>query len=107
VTQVIFNLNDNLLELVGLKDVVSGSFANSATVTVTLVDKDDVEVAGETWPLTMSYVAASDGLYRAVLKDTLTFVVDDLYTAKIDANDGADRQAHWKFPVRVETRLGV
>jgi len=107
VTQVIFNLNDNLLELIDLKDVVSGNFANSAAVSVTLVDKDDANVVGETWPLTLDYVAASNGLYRAVLKDTLTLVVGGLYTAKIDVNDGADRQAHWKFLLRVETRRGT
>ncbi len=106
-TQVIFNLNDNLLELIDLKDVVADAFANSATVTVTLVDKDDVNVVGESWPLTMNYVAASNGLYRAVLKDTLTLVVDDLYTAKVDVNAGVDKQAHWEFPIRTETRLGI
>ncbi len=106
-TQVIFDLNDNLLELVDLKDVVADTFANAATVTVTLVDKDDVEVVGETWPLTMAYVAASNGKYRAVLKDTLTLTVDALYTAKIDVNDGANKQAHWKFLLRAETRRGI
>ncbi|KKL24558.1 hypothetical protein LCGC14_2414110 [marine sediment metagenome] len=106
-TQVIFRLNDNLLELVDLKDVVTGNFANTAVVAVTLVDKDDVNVVGETWPLTMAFVAASNGLYRAVLKDTLTLIVDALYTAKIDVNDGANKQAHWEFLVRAETRRGT
>ncbi len=106
-TQVIFNLNDNLIELIDLKDVVADAFANSATVTVTLIDKDGVEVAGETWPLAMIYVAASDGKYRATFVDTLTLIVDDLYTAKIDVDDGANRVAHWEFPIRVETRLGI
>ncbi len=106
-TQVIFDLNDNLIELIDLKDLVSGNFANSATVTVTLVDKDDVEVVGETWPLAMIFVPASDGLYRAILKDTLTLVVGSLYTAKIDVNDGLDRQAHWDFLVRAEIRRGT
>lgn len=106
-TQVIFDKNDNLLELVDLKDVVADTFANAAAVTVTLVDDAGVDVVGETWPLTMGYVAASNGLYRAVLKDTLTLVPDDLYTAKIDVNDGANKQAHWEFLVRAETRLGT
>lgn len=106
-TQVIFDKNDNLLELVDLKDVVADAFVNAATVVVTLVDKDGTEVVGEAWPLTMLYAAASNGLYRVVLKDTLTYIAGDLYVAKIDVNDGADRQAHWEFPVRVETRLGI
>jgi hypothetical protein len=104
---VIFDLNDNLLELVDLKDVVADTFVNAAAVTVTLVDKDGVEVAGTTWPLTMDYVASSDGQYRATLLDTLTLIPDDLYTAQITVNDGADRQAHWEFLVRAETRRGT
>jgi hypothetical protein len=106
-TQVIFNKNDNLLELVELKDVVADTFVNTATVSVTLVDKDGVEVSGETWPLTMLYVAASNGIYRATIIDTLTLIVDALYTAQITANDGANRLAYWEFPIRVETRLGI
>ncbi len=106
-TQVIYNLNDNLLELIDLKDVVADTFVNTATVTVTLVDADDVEVVGETWPLTMTYVIASDGLYRATLVDTLTLVVGGLYTAQIEVDDGSGRQAHWDFLVRVETRRGT
>ncbi len=106
-TQVIFHLNDNLLELLALKDVVADTFVNSASVDVTLVDKDDVEVTGETWPLTMLYVTASDGEYRATLVDTLGLVPDDLYTAIIEVDDGAGRAAHWEFPVRAETRLGI
>ncbi len=106
-TQVIYNLNDNLLELIDLKDVVADAFVNGATVTVTLVDSDGVEVVGDTWPLAMVYVVASNGLYRATLKDTLTLVVDALYTAQIDADDGAGRAAYWEFPIRAETRLGI
>ncbi|KKK68278.1 hypothetical protein LCGC14_2945670 [marine sediment metagenome] len=105
-TQVIFNKNDNLLEVVGLKNVVTDTFINTATVTATLVDSKDVNVVGESWPITLSYVAASDGLYQAILKDTMTLVSGGLYTAKIDADDGPNKRAHWEFPVRAETRLG-
>ncbi len=106
-TQVIFNLNDNLLEVIGLKNVVTDAFVNTATVTATLVDKADADVGGETWPITLGYVAASNGLYQAILSDALVLVVGDLYTAKIDADDGPNKVAHWEFPVRAETRTGA
>lgn len=105
-TQVIFDQNDNLLEVIDLKNVVTDTFVNTATVTATLVDSEGVDVVGESWPITLAYVAASDGLYQAILKDTLTLAPGDLYTAKIDADDGPNKVAHWEFPVRAKTRLG-
>ena len=106
-TQVVYHLNDNLLELLQLKDVVGDTFVNSASVDVTLVDKDGVEVPGQVWPLVMLYVTLSDGEYRATLVDTLSLIPDDLYTAIIEVDDGPGRAAHWKFPIRAETRLGI
>ncbi len=106
-TQIIFNQNDNLIEVLGLTDIVSGNFANSATVTATLVDGDDAEVVGQIWPITLVYVAASDGDYQAILNDVLVLTVGDLYTVKIDADAGVDMKAHWEFPVRAETRTGA
>ena len=98
--------NDNLLTAVGLQNEVSGAYLNSATVTVTLVDADGTEVAGETWPLTMDYVAASDGNYRATLTDTLSALLSsgvDL-VAQITANGGAGLNGYWEIPILTATR---
>jgi len=97
--------NDNVLTLVGLQNSVDSSYLNAATVDVTLVDSDDTELTGETWPLTMAYVAASDGNYRAILADTITGLSDaDAITAKINANAGAGLQGHWAVALTATTR---
>ena len=93
-----------VLELNGLKDVIADTFLNSATVRVTLLDEDDAEVVGETWPLTMAYIAASNGVYRATLKDTLTVTVNKVYTARVTANGGAGLQGQWDLPLVVKLR---
>ncbi len=103
-SQVLFKLNDMVLELQGLKDVVADAFINDATVTVTLVDKDGTQVVGETWPLTMTYVSASDGIYRATLKDTLTVTLGEIYIAQVSANGGAGLQGRWDLPIAVKER---
>ena len=96
--------NDNVLELTGLINTVTNTYLNSATVTVTLVDNADVEVSGETWPLTMTYVAASDGKYRATLTDSLSIIGGTRYTAKIAADSGAGLKGYWECRVVAEIR---
>ena len=103
-TELIYISNDNILELNGLKDEVAGTFINSATVTVTLVDSDGTEVVGDTWPKTMSYATSSDGIYRATLLDTLTLTEGACYTAKVIADGGAGLQAYFETPIYAALR---
>lgn len=100
----IYISNDNVITLVGLQNALdTANYLNAAAVTVTLVDSDDVDVVGETWPLTMDYVAASDGNYRATLADTLTLSAGE-YVAQVNANAGAGLQGYWELPVTVQKR---
>lgn len=97
--------NDNLLTLVGLQNEATSAYLNSATVAVTLVDSDGTEVAGGTWPLTMSYVGGSDGNYRATLPDTLTGLTNnDALTAQVSANGGAGLGGYWEIALTAKTR---
>lgn len=79
-SDVILMNSDNIIKVVSLKDGETGAYINDATVSVTLKDSSAVDVVGETWPLTMSYVTGSDGQYKATLIDTLTLTQDAEYT---------------------------
>lgn len=104
----VFVANTNVLELLGLKNEVSGAFINSAVVTVTLKDKTTLTaVTGMTWPATMTYVPLSDGDYRLILEDDLALIPKTNYIAVIDANGGINLIGHWEFPFKPETRTGV
>ena len=103
-SDVLFYQNDNLLELDALTNQRTGAYINNATVTVTLTDLDDTEVAGETWPLAMSYVAASDGKYRATLKDSLSLTEGQRYKATITADAGTDSKGVWVVKLLVRKR---
>ncbi len=94
----------NALELDELQNEVTGEYINNAGVTVTLRDANDAEVAGATWPMAMSYVADSDGLYRAFLPDTLSLLPDARYTADIVATAGASLVGKWVLDVVAKTR---
>ncbi len=95
--------NDNLIEARGLKNAASDAFINGATVTVTLVDSAGATVTGVD-ALAMDYVATSNGIYRATLKDTLTITKNQQYTAKITADGGAELKGYWEIEVRSQIR---
>lgn len=103
---VIYDANTNLIEILGdddaptpipgISNALTGAAINNATCTVTLKDINRVNLVGTTWPVTMSYIAASSGKYRGVVGPTLSYpkgengyaVIDitgDTYTARIEA----------------------
>jgi hypothetical protein len=90
--------SDNVIKLAGLADD-TGAYINDATVVVTLVNDSDAEVTGETWPLTMNYVAASNGDYKATLSDALVLTNPGDYHAIVDADGGAGKRYYRKIPV--------
>jgi hypothetical protein len=99
-----FVANTNVLDLTGLKNELTDAFINDATVTVTVKDASGAQVSGQAWPLTMSYVALSDGNYRAFLSSALPFAAKAKYTAYIEANGGANLVGHWEFHFTTVTR---
>jgi len=97
--------NTNVLELTGLQNALTAAYINDATVTVTVKDAAGTAVSGETWPLAMSYVAASNGDYRAVLVNGLALLAGRKYVAHIDADGGADLDGNWQLPFWPQTRV--
>lgn len=84
------------VELVGLKDASAGTYINDATVTVTMYGEDgSTEVTGETWPVTMSYVASSNGNYLGVVSADSNILVGVKYQIKISATDADGNKGEW------------
>jgi len=105
-TEIALVGNDNILELDLFKNEAAGTFINSgATMSVTVVDSAGTEVTGQTWPATLSYVAASDGKYRATLEDVAAFVDGSKYTAKITADGGPGLKGFYELPLQGQTRV--
>jgi hypothetical protein len=103
-TQIAYVANTNNLVLTGLKSDIEDAFLNSAVVTATVKDSTNAVVVG---PVTMDYVAASDGEYIASLSASIEFTAGARYTAFIDA-DGSDtnneRIGHWEIAFTAKTR---
>jgi hypothetical protein len=90
--------SDQLLEVAGLKDPVTGAYVNTATVRATMYEPDGVTVVqGQTWPLTLSYVAASDGDYNGILEDGRDLKDGRLYWIELTADAGGDLIKKWRW----------
>lgn len=74
--------NDQVLKVLGVQDAITEAYINDATVTARIKLRGN-EVDGQSWPLTLSYVAASNGNYQGLLQDTIDLQPDRPYTIEI------------------------
>ena len=102
-TALIYEDNENLVEIAGLRNSATDAYINDATVAVTIKDAAGNTVSGDTFPKTMAYVAASNGTYQAMLSDLLVLTPGRHYTAEITASSGGI-DARWEIPLRSATR---
>lgn len=101
--------NDNVVRLTGaravnLSDGASTFLDGTATVTFRLQTPDQVDVAGETWPVTMEYILGSDGDFLGILRDTLALTPGTLYTFVGTADHGVDQHGAWRIVVMATER---
>lgn len=85
----IFIGNDSLFTLTGFADDSAGgpTFLVAATVTVTVRDLDGVEVPGISWPVTLAFIAASNGDYEGTVDAVIVLVEGQQYVATITARE--------------------
>lgn len=95
--------NTNKVTLTGLQNSLDDSYINDATVSVTIVDGDDAEVVGATWPVTLEYVSASNGVYRGLIPSSVELTEDEVYYAVVTATSGSST-ATWKQPTVAKER---
>ena len=87
------DLNNNCVTLSSLFDKIDKSFVNDAVVNVTIKDSDGVALVSAQ---AMPYVAASDGVYRAIIASTEDLGNDgDIVSVEVSAvaGDGSVYQA--------------
>ncbi len=95
--------NDNLIEFYGLKNAVSDGYISSADVSATLNDENGDQVVGQNWPVTLNYVADSDGHYRAILEESMALSPGHFYQLIVDVvADGL--HGHWETFIEAKIR---
>ena len=99
--------NDNLIELTGLRDAANNLYLSGVAVQLTMVDAaTDVDISGQSWPATMSYVAGSDGDYQLTLEYDLDVTEGQTLLAKVVADAGSGLRMSLRVPVLALYRAG-
>lgn len=84
-----------------------GTYQNDATVTLqSLTDKaSGTAVSGVTVPLSMSYVAASDGKYQGTIAHGAGLTAGKVYLATVRAVSASGQRAEWVETVIAKERV--
>jgi len=102
--EILYVGNDQLVELRNLVNEATGEPINSATVTCTLTEAGGGSVTGVTWPVTLAYVADSDGVYRGTLPYNLSLAAGTKYLLRLDVNASGAR-GRWDVPCVCRLRV--
>jgi hypothetical protein len=100
----VYIANTNILEVRGLQEAISGDYINNATVSVTIVNDCGAAISGQSWPLSMTYVATTNGDYRATISDAAQMIPGRNYFAEISANAGVNKIGFWRHRFRAVSR---
>lgn len=96
ILQAAWRLSDNVVQLT-LTNGLTDAAVNDATVTCTVTDADGNSVTGQSWPLSLDYVAASSGIYRGTITEVAVMAHATAHIAKITATSGS-LVKYWELP---------
>lgn len=104
-----FVANDNTVRLTGARttrlDTGEDVYLDAgATVTFRVQSMSYVDVTGETWPVTMSYIAGSQGDFIGVLRDTVVLDAGLEYRFVGQVDNGVDQHGSWDIPLHARNR---
>lgn len=89
-----------------LKDSRSGAgfLTGSSTVTARVLDAQGQEVAGQSWPVSLSFVSGSSGRFEGVVDPDLVVSVGDQLTLEYSVLTPESNEALVKVPMLVAER---
>lgn len=98
----LYQLNDQLLQVIGLADGSNGVYNSLAVVTANLFNPNG-QVVPQCQDLTLAYVSGTNGVYQGVIDDMLAVPTGGGYVLKLDFNDNGTK-AHIEIAVQVRVR---
>jgi len=91
---------DNYVELVNVREGVTGAEITSASATVILKDKNGLEVGGQSWPTPLALKAGTSNTYWFSVGKAAQLEVRRPYTAFLTFVSGGGPQRYWEIPFR-------
>ena len=93
---------------VDLDTGAEGYLDETATVEATLLDRaTQDEIAGETWPLALTYITGSDGDFHGPLRDTCVVTEFQQLDLQVVIDNGADQRRTLVLPCVVQVDRGA
>jgi len=107
--QIYYWKNDNIIWIRdqagnGLKNEIEDVYIDNATVTAEVKFKSGTLVTGQTWPLTLTFVDGSNGVYNGILDKALDVVPGDKLDVEVTVTVPGDLDAFFKIPTIVRQR---
>lgn len=101
--------NDNVVRLTNARAIslatgLATTLTAGATVTFRVQTAAYVDVAGDTWPQAMTYIAGSDGDFLGVLRNEVVLVPGTRYRFIGTALGGTDQFGYWDLALDALTR---
>lgn len=84
----------NVLEIEGLKNSIDDAACTDATITATIRDRSGDLLTGESWPVTLSHVAA--GTYRHILDSAVSVKEQHRYKVRVEATSPTVGDKVWE-----------
>lgn len=99
---ILYRLNDQVVELDGLQDLLSADYLNAATLTASLYDQFANPIFED---IDFSYLANSDGVYRAVIPGSgFNPGLGAGYKLIVDGNQSGSDAIHLVIQVEIQDR---
>lgn len=102
--RAVLRSSDNVVQVTGVKDVLTGEFINSASVWASVFDASMENVDGVSWPITLEYVEGSDGDYVGSIPDSADLKVGNFYTIRVSVDDGPGRKIVEDYELEIVKR---
>jgi hypothetical protein len=102
--------SDNVIRLTNARAIslatgLATALTAGAAVTFRVQTEAYVDVPGETWPQTMTYIAGSTGDFLGVLRNEVALAAGATYRLIGTVTGGTDQYGTWDIPLRVLTRF--
>lgn len=100
--KIYFLQNDNVFEMVGVKNKVTGVPIDGGTASMTVKDVGGSSVQGEDWPLSLEFI--EPGTFRGIAGPDLTMTPGEEYFAVVDVLGPNGEKGHWEEPIESRVR---
>ena len=100
-TEIIYIENGNLIKLNNLIDLTDSTYVTSATILATLKTTSGDNVAGQSWPLTLTH--QNSGNYQGTLTSSLS-LAGITYNLEVSINSGDASAGLFDMDIRAKRR---